>query len=62
MKQMKVKITYYTRSVIASIQYDNDPGSFNYDLDTDAKLFALELMRIIRLNAIITIEKEEYKL
>ena len=61
MKPMKVTITYYTKSVIASIQYGEDPTDFNYDLDTNAKGFALELMRIIEQGAIITIEKLDYK-
>ena len=58
---MEVTITHYTKSVIASIQYGNDPTDFNYDLDTNAKGFALELMRIIELGATIKIEKLEYK-
>lgn len=57
---MKVKITHYTKSVIASIQYDNDPSSYNYDLDnTNAKVFALELIRLIKQGAIIEIETLE---
>ena len=59
---MEVKITNYTRSVVASIQYGNDPASYNYDLDTDAKKFALELIRIIEQGAIITIDTLEFKL
>lgn len=58
---MQVKITHYTKSVIASIQYGNDPIDFNYDLDTNAKGFALEVMRIIEQGAIITMEKVDYK-
>jgi hypothetical protein len=62
MKKMEVKITNYTRSVVASIQYGNDPTDYNYDLDTDAKKFALELIRIIEQGAIITIDTLEFKL
>jgi hypothetical protein len=61
METMQVKITHYTKSVIASIQYGNDPIDFNYDLDTNAKGFALEVMRIIEQGAIITMEKVDYK-
>ena len=56
---MKVTITHYTKSVIASIQYDNDPTSFNYDLDDNAKGFALELIRLIKQGAIIELETLE---
>ena len=59
---MKVKITHYTKSVIASIQYGEDPGDFIYDLDTNAKGFALELMRIIEIGATIKVEKQDFKL
>jgi hypothetical protein len=58
---MKVTITHYTKSVIASIQYDN-PTSYNYDLDTNAKGFALEVMRLIKQGAIIEVETLEFKL
>ena len=56
---MKVKITHYTKSVIASIQYGNDPSSFNYDLDTNAKGFALEVIRLIKQGSNIEIETLE---
>lgn len=59
---MKVKITHYTKSVIASIQFDNNPSCYNYDLDTNAKGFALEVMRLIERGAIIEIETLEFKL
>jgi hypothetical protein len=59
---MKVTITHYTKSVIASIQYDNDPSSYNYDLDTNAKAFALEVVRLIKQGAIIEVETLEFKL
>ena len=59
---MKVKITHYTKSVIASIQFDNNPSSYNYDLDTNAKGFALEVMRLIKQGAIIEVETLEFKL
>ena len=62
MGTIKVKITHYTRSETASIQYGNDPSDYHYDLDTDAKKFALELMRLIEQDAIITIEKMDFKL
>ena len=62
MKPLKVKITHYTRSEIASIQYGNDPADYNYDLDTDAKKFAFELMRLIKQGATIEIETLEFKL
>jgi hypothetical protein len=58
---MKVTITHYTKSVIASIQYDNDPASYNYDLDTNAKGFALEVIRLIKEGAIIEVETLEFK-
>ena len=48
MKPQKVRITHYTRSVIASIQY--------------AKGFALEVIRLIEIGSIITIEKQDFKL
>ena len=59
---MEVKITNYTRSQIASIQYGNDPASYNYELYTNANGFALELMRLIEQGAIITIDTLEFKL
>ena len=62
MKKMEVKITNYTRSQIASIQYGNDPASYNYELYTNANGFALELMRLIEQGAIITIDTLEFKL
>lgn len=62
MKPQKVRITHYTRSVIASIQYGEDPGNFIYDLDTNAKGFALEVIRLIEIGSIITIEKQDFKL
>jgi len=62
MKPMQVTITHYTKSVIASIQYGEDPGNFIYDLDTNAKGFVLELMRIIELGATIKVEKQDFKL
>ena len=58
---MKVKITHYTKSVIASIQHDNDPSSYNYDLDTNAKGFSLEVIRLIAQDAIIEVETLEFK-
>ena len=61
MNPNKVTITHYWKSVIASIQYGESPTSYNYDLDTDAKLFALEVIRLIEQGAIITIDKDEYK-
>ena len=56
---MKVKITHYTKSNIGSVQYGNDPSSFNYELDDNAKGFALELIRLIKQGAIIEIETLE---
>ena len=56
---MKVKITHYTKSNIGSVQYGNDPSSYNYDLDTNAKVFALELIRLIKQGAIIELETLE---
>jgi hypothetical protein len=58
---MKVTITHYTKSVIASIQHDNDPSSYNYDLDTNAKGFSLEVIRLIAQDAIIEVETLEFK-
>ena len=62
MKKQKVTITHYTKSEIASIQYGDDPASYNYELYTNANGFALELMRLIKQGAIITIEILEFKL
>ena len=62
MKPFKVEITHYTKSQIASIQYGNDPASYNYELYNNANGFALELMRLIEKGAIITIETLEFKL
>ena len=62
MKPFKVQITNYTKSVIESIQYEDNPASYNYDLDTNAKGCALELMRLIEQGATIEIETLEFKL
>ena len=59
---MQVTITHYTKSVIASIQYGEDPGNFIYDLDTNAIGFALEVIRLIEIGSIITIDKQDFKL
>ena len=57
---MKVAITHYTKSVIAQIKYDNDPTSYNYDLDDNAKGFAIALMRLIKQGATIKVETLEF--
>jgi len=62
MKPFKVTITHYTKSEIASIQYEQDPASFNYELYSNAQGFALELIRLIKNGAIIEIETLEFKL
>ena len=62
MKPLKVKITNYTKQLAVSIQYGNDPADYNYDLDTNAKKFAFELMRLIKQGATIEIETLEFKL
>ena len=62
MKPFKVEITHYTKSQIASIQYGNDPASYNYELYNNANGFALELIRLIGVGAIIEIETLEFKL
>jgi hypothetical protein len=61
MKPQKVKITHYTRSRSVDIQYGIEPTSDNYDLDTNAKKFALEILRLLDNDAIITVEIEGYK-
>lgn len=61
MKNFKVKVTHYEKSKIASIQYGEDPASYNYDLDENAKGFDLELKRLIRQGAIIIIEHLDIK-
>ena len=62
MKPFKVTITHYTKSQIASIQYGEDPASYNYELYSNAQGFALELIRLIGVGAIIEIETLEFKL
>lgn len=58
---MKVTVTHYTKSVIASIKVDGDPATKSYDLDENAKGFSLRLIRLIELGANITIITEEFK-
>jgi hypothetical protein len=58
--KMKVKITHYTKSNIGSIQYGNDPSSFNYELDDNAKGFSLEIIRLIKQGASIEVETLEF--
>ena len=62
---MKVTITKYTRSEIASIQYGDDPTSYNYTFNpvdiTTSNAFADELIRLIELEADITVITTEYK-
>ena len=66
MKPFKVTITHYTKSQIASIQYGEDPASYNYLLYSNGQGnpqgFALELIRLIGVGAIIEIETLEFKL
>ena len=66
MKTFKVTITHYTKSEIASIQYGEDPASYNYLLYSNAQGnaqgFALELIRLIGQGATIEIETLEFKL
>lgn len=62
---MKVTITKYTKSEIASIQYGDDPTSYNYIFNpgdiTTSNAFADELIRLIELEANITVITKEYK-
>ena len=62
---MKVTITKYTKSEIASIQYGDDPTSYNYIFNpediTISNAFADELIRLTELEADITVITKEYK-
>ena len=59
---MKVTITKYTKSEIASIQYGEDPTTWTYNLNdiTISNSFADALLRLIKLKAEITVITKEF--
>lgn len=59
---MKVTITKYTKSEIASIQYGEDPTTRTYNFNdiTISNSFADELIRLIELKAEITVITKEF--
>ena len=65
MNKLNIKITKYTKSQIASIQYGDDPTNSLYDISAynyfGLNEFLDELMRLIEIKADITIINKEYK-
>lgn len=61
---MKVTITKYTKSETASIQYGDDPTTYNYIFNmedaTISNSFADALLRLIKLKAEITVITKEF--
>lgn len=62
--KMKVTITKYTKSETASIQYGDDPTTYNYIFNmedaTISNSFADALLRLIKLKAEITVITKEF--
>ena len=61
--KIKVTITKYTKSETASIQYGDDPTTYNYNMEdaTISNSFADALIRLIELKADITVITKDYK-
>ena len=59
---MKVTVTKYTKSEIASIQYGDDPTTWTYNFNdiTISNSFADALLRLIKLDADITVITKEF--